>query len=87
MKSIKSFELHYIIFLIKFNFLHFFLNCHHEGFRHFVPLPLPGHHIPGTQNGGNPQDDLLEKSVENKSFLKLNFTKLLFSKLFSRRSS
>ena len=30
----------------------------------------------GTQNGGSPQDDLLEKSVGNKSFLKFNFKKL-----------
>ena len=32
----------------------------------------------------NPEDGLLEKSVENKSFLKFNFKKLLFSTLFSR---
>ena len=32
----------------------------------------------------NPQDGLLEKSVENKSFLKFNFKKFLFSILFSR---
>ena len=30
----------------------------------------------GTQNDGNPQDGLLEKSVENKSGLKFNFKKL-----------
>ena len=33
---------------------------------------------------GSPEDGLLEKSVENKSFLKFNFKKLLFSILFSR---
>ena len=43
--------------------------------------------VKGTQNGGNPEDDLLEKSVENKSCLKLNFKQLLFSILFSRRLS
>ena len=36
----------------------------------------------GTRNDGNPEDDLLEKSVENKSYLKLNFNQLLFSTLF-----
>ena len=35
----------------------------------------------------NPEDGLLEKSVENKSFLKFNFKKLLYSILFSRMYS
>ena len=41
-------------------------------------------HRKNTLLGGNPEDGLLEKSVENKSFLKFNFKKLLFSILFSR---
>ena len=45
------------------------------------------HKVKGTPKDGNPQDGLLEKSVENKSCLKFNFKKLLFSTLFSRRPS
>ncbi len=37
----------------------------------------------GTQNGGNPQDGLLEKIKKNKSFLNINFNKLRFYTLFS----
>ena len=41
-------------------------------------------HRKNTLLGGIPEDGLLEKGVENKSVLKFNFKKLLFSILFSR---
>ena len=84
-------------------FLHFFLGGHLQGFRHFmslftfwifekslknlnrkIKLKLS---VYVAQNDGNHEDGLLEKSVENKSCLKFNFKQLLFSTLFSSRSS
>ncbi len=61
MKYDKIIRIALLIFFSNFHFLHFFLNCHHEGVHYLVFPPLPGHDIQGTQNGGNPQDDLLEK--------------------------